>query len=304
MELLKEMKILLDAVRKHAIDLVAKGGNNELAIIVNENLQNPLQVTVLFPFVSGKSLGINTSELIEIASCVLLSDMALRIADDCADKDNPYALYKRIGVGRSMNLVLLLTTISSNRFSANNELRKGYHSSLINVCIGQEYDMTKLPADLDEYTEIVSLKTIAAYRYAFLSGALSHTNDENTIDTLTQCGEHLGWMAQILDDIETLWKPLYNKEKLNTFTFPILYGLQLTHPKAITLRTLIQNPTPNSYEIYTVLDEMNLRHESMHIALDHRDQALQLLKDNFPKEGANMLKIILDWLFRDAQLLL
>ena len=52
MELLKEMKILLDAVRKHAIDLVAKGGNNELAIIVNENLQNPLQVTVLFPFVS------------------------------------------------------------------------------------------------------------------------------------------------------------------------------------------------------------------------------------------------------------
>ena len=149
-----------------------------------------------------------------------------------------------------------------------------------------------------------SLKTIAAYRYAFLSGALYYTNDKNTIDTLTQCGEHLGWMAQILDDIETLWKPRYNEEKLNVVTFPILYGLQLTHPRAITLRTLIQNPTPNSDKIYTVLDEMNLRIESMHIELDHRDQALQLLKDNFTKERAKMLKIILDWLLRDAHLLI
>ena len=298
------MKEILESIRKRVIELVEIEDNAQLSVIVDKNLPNPLPSMVLLPFASGKALGVKTSELTETAAYIILFDMALRIVDDCADQDNPYALYKAIGVGRAMNLAMLLTAISSQGFSAVNALRAGYHSSLKQVCIGQEYDMSRSPIDLSDYSRIVSLKTIAAYRYAFLSGVLLHAKDDNTLDIMTKCGEHLGWMAQILDDIEALWYPLANNPIEEIYTFPVFYGLEKDHDRTKELKALLQESKSSREDVCFLLDQMNVRNELMGIALNHRDEALRLLGEPFAPEGATILKTILDWFLRDAHKLL
>ncbi|MCH9639288.1 MAG: polyprenyl synthetase family protein [Betaproteobacteria bacterium] len=277
----------------------------ELSYLIERSLPNPLPPMSLLPIVASEAIGIRTDKVIEVAAHIVLLDIALRTVDDCADEDNPNALYKFIGIGRAMNLAMALQTIVSNGLGCLNSISSEYYMSLLQVCRGQELDMKHAATTMEEYVNIVKLKTVAAYRFSVLAGGLAGTEDKKLLAQCALCGEHLGWMAQILDDIESLWFPaVKNRQMEELFTFPVFYGLEKTHPAAAELKVYMDNAHMDRSEICALLDDMNIRQELMTLALDHRDMAYQVLGKPFCQEGVVTLKILLDWLLRDGARLL
>ena len=181
-----------------------------------------------------------------------------------------------------------------------------YFSSFLQVCQGQDNDINRSVSTLVEYEEVVKRKTVAAYEFAAVVGARAASADSTTIDLCAQCGEHLGWMVQILDDLEALWFPVMeNDPEIERLTFPVLLGLTIDHPNAQTLERLYRAKEYDRPRICALLDEMNVRTRLMNLALDHRDKAIEILEhDSFNPEGGAILKLWLDWLMRDGTRLL
>jgi hypothetical protein len=84
-------------------------------------------------------------------------------------------------------------------------------------------------------------------------------------------------------------------------TFPVLVGLTIEHPNSSLLKKLYAARNYDRDRICALLDQMDVRTRLMHLALDHRDQALKVLGDN---QGRTILKLWLDWLLRDGARLL
>ncbi|WP_392532147.1 polyprenyl synthetase family protein [Nostoc sp. C117] len=303
-------KILAD-IRSRAI-AIAQGEWLELGALVNNILPSPLNPMILLTVATGTAVGSNSSALIDIAAIIVLADMSLRIIDDCADQDNPYALYKSIGVGQAINYAIALNTLTIRELvnikiptQKLASLTNGYFHSFLKVCQGQERDIKRTAKSLEEYQEIVKFKTIPAYEFAAYAGAQITSSDINLIELCSNCGTHLGWMTQILDDIESLWFPIITNSLAEAkMNFPILFGLKLDHPASQLLK---QQQTTQGYDriqLCALLDEMHVRTRLINLALDHRDRAITLLDNCVNPAGSKILRLWLDWLWRDGERLL
>ncbi|MEP0857170.1 polyprenyl synthetase family protein [Trichocoleus sp. DQ-U1] len=298
-------------IRNQAVAM-SKGSWSELETLIDSILPDPLNPIALLPIATGKAVGGKLDELIHVAAAVVLIDGSLRIIDDCADKDNPDALYESIGVGRSVNYAMALNTIATRelwRSSLSSDMVKGllnnYFCSFLQVCQGQDFDINKRINSLPEYQEIVKLKTVAAYEFAAVVGARIACSESNAIALCSNCGAHLGWMTQILDDIEALWFPITeNSLEIEKLSFPILLGLTINHSNAHLLEKLCHEKEFDRIQICKLLDEMKVRTRLMNLALDHRDKAIESLSGSLNPEGSQILKIWLDWLLRDGARLL
>ncbi|WP_204102736.1 MULTISPECIES: polyprenyl synthetase family protein [Spirulina sp. CCY15215] len=281
----------------------------ELGALIDRILPAPLNPFFLLSIATGKGCQGKSDRLIHTAALVVLLDLSLRIIDDCADGDNPNSLDQSIGMGRAINYAIALNTLATrellNCAIANynsSDLIDCYFSSFLRVCEGQDRDMKQNVNSLQEYQELVRLKTIPAYQFTTVVGAWVASADENAIALSAKSGIHLGWMTQILDDIESLWFPVVeNIREVEKKTFPVLLGLTLEHPNAKILAEMFQQKEYNRIKICNLLDEMDVRTRLMNLALDRRDAAIQALADLPDPEGLNILQIWLDWYLRDGQ---
>lgn len=295
-----DLKEVLADIRERVLAL-GEAAWPELPYLIERSLPNPLPPMSLLPIVASEAVGVRTDKVIEVAAHIVLLDIALRTVDDCADEDNPNALYRFIGIGRAMNMAMALQTIASSGLGRLNSISSEYYMSLLQVCRGQERDMKHAATTMEEYIATVKLKTVAAYRFSVLAGGLVGTEDEKLLAHCAQCGEHIGWMAQILDDIESLWFPaVTDRQTEELFTFPLFYGLGKSHPSVVELKAYMDSAHRDRTEICALLDDLNIRQELMGLALDHRDMAYQALGEPLCREGAAILKILLDWLLRDG----
>ncbi|MEO1352867.1 MAG: polyprenyl synthetase family protein, partial [Cyanobacteria bacterium J06635_15] len=257
----------------------------ELGNLIDSVLPNPLNPMALLPIATGRAVGGNVRDLIPIASAVILFDLSLRIVDDCADQDDSGAIYHAIGIGRAVNYAMALNTIATRELwrvalpaDRLSKLLTAYFHSFLQVCRGQDDDLSKRVTTLDSYQEVVRLKTIAAYEFAAAIGAHVGTADSDAISTCSVCGVHLGWMAQILNDIEALWFPkLENHPEIKKMTFPVLLGLSIDHPNAKEIENLYRIQAFDRAHMCALLDEMDVRTRLMNLALDHRDRAIKSL---------------------------
>jgi len=302
---------VLSEIRRQAL-IIAKSGWDELGELVDYILPNPLNPIAILPIATGIAVGGEVADLIPIAATVILTDVALRIADDCADQDDLDALYQSIGIGRAINCAMALNTtvvrhllylgLSPERLVS---IFNNYCYSFLQVCHGQDDDMQKRVKTLSEYEELVKLKTVAAYEFAASVGSRVITSDSNAISLCSDCGIHLGWMAQILDDIEALWFPeLESYREIEKITLPVLLGLSFEHPNSKLLQDMLNEESYKRLKICTLLDEMNIRRYLLDLALDHRDLAIKVLDTCENSEGSKILKVWLDWLWRDGERLL
>jgi geranylgeranyl pyrophosphate synthase len=301
----------LARIRSRAVTLAA-GGWQELGEITNYLLPNPLDPLALLPIATGRAAAGELSVLISTAAAVILFEVALRIVDDCADQDTADALDHVLGFGRAINVAIALNAVATRELSRQpksnhnvNEVLDTYFQSFLRVCQGQDRDLLRPAADLKEYETIVSLKTVSAYAFATGITAQQVSRDPQVIALCIQCGQHLGWMTQILDDVEALWFPvLENVRELQKGTFPLLFGMEMQHPIAQKLKEIYQGDNTR-IQICQLLDEMDVRHHLMHLALDHRDAALEKLNDvSLNPEGRQILQIWLDWWLQGADRLL
>lgn len=310
-ELSIDLKEVLADTRMQAV-AAAEGGWPELGRLMDSILPDPLNSFALLPVATGRAVGGKISKLTHIAAVVTLIDVSLRIVDDCADQDRTNALYLSVGIGPAMNYAMALNAVAGRellgaRFPAGGLgwLNGYYFSSFLEVCRGQDYDLNQRVATLEEYQEIVRLKTIAAYRFAAGVGAQVASSDISSITLCSKCGEHLGWMAQILDDIEALWFPLtVNIREVEKKTFPVLLGMTIDHPNAKRLDQLFDAEAYDRNQVCELLDEMGVRTRLVNAALDHRDAALKTLNEPHNPEGKRILKLWLDWYLRDGARLL
>jgi len=279
----------------------------ELGELVDSTLPDPLNPFVLLPIATGVAVGGQVDKLIPVASTVVLIDMALRIIDDCADQDSPHALYRSIGMGRSMNIAMAIQSVAARMLSRlelsslkSNPLIERYYLTLFDVYQGQDYDMRATMTDLKGYQQIVELKTVKAYEFTTMIGAYVSTNNVALLKRCVLCGVHLGWMTQIVNDIVGLWLPEnIGMSELQKKTFPIHLALSLNHPNTKILNEMYTSQNLDYNQILTLLDAMDIKTRLMHEALDHRDQALMLL-DNMPNpEGKVILEHWLNWYLSD-----
>ncbi|MCA6598200.1 MAG: polyprenyl synthetase family protein [Pseudanabaena sp. M046S1SP1A06QC] len=303
-----DCKQILSDIRMSAI-AIAQREWLELGALVSNTLPNPLNPMILLPVATGTAVGGKSIALIDVAAIILLADLSLRIIDDCADRDNHHALYTSIGVGRSINYAIALNTlvirelfnlkIPTQKLAS---LTSGYFDSFLKVCQGQDQDIKTTVESLSEYEEIVKLKTLPAYEFAAFVGAQMVSKDRNLIELCSTCGVHLGWMTQILDDIESLWFPTTkNRLKEERMTFPILFALKIDHPTSKLLEEQNALQAYDRLRVCDLLDEMGVRTRLMNLALDHRDRAIMLLESCVNPIGSKILGLWLDWLWRDGE---
>ncbi len=302
---------LLDEIRCQAIDW-AKHGWVDLGSIVDEILPEPLDPSALLPIATGSACGTDRDLSIRLSAAMVLIALVLRIVDDSADRDNPDALYRSVGVDRSLNAALSLSAIVTHQLlrlpllpHRHDRLLDHYFHSLMQVCSGQDQDIRHLSTQLSGYRKVVNAKTVSAYKFAAASSAYVGTDDVDKISKCEACGSSLGWMIQILDDIEAMWFPDGPSDLLcGRLTFPVFYGFSLEVPQSQDLKRLCLDPRLNHTEILALLDEMQVRASLIQLALDYRDQALDSLGSPMHPIGQQMLETWLNWLWRDGKRLL
>lgn len=304
---LLQLSQLLSEIRKQAVEIASQRWP-ELGIWLSAVLPNPLGVMALLPVVTGVGTGGQLERIIKIAAAIVLIDLSLRIVDDCNDQDNPNALYISLGPGNAMNYAMALNAIAAyevSKFSIadrhSNSLLDRYFNAFIDVCHGQDLDVNNEVIDLDDYKKLVKLKSIPAYEFSAISGACLSTSEIEVITQCSNCGKHLGWMAQILDDIESLWFPAQETlHETKKKTFPILLGMSIEHNNKNLLIEIVNSKDFDRHKICRILDEMNIRNILVKLALDHRDRGIESLNDVINHVGKEILENCLAWYLRDG----
>jgi geranylgeranyl diphosphate synthase type I len=306
-----DLPVVLADIRRQAV-AIAQRAWPELGVILDDILPDPMEPFALIPICTGIACGANMDGLTPLAAVIVVAAYALRIVDDCADEDDPSALHLSIGDGRAVNAAVALSTAASyelfrSPFPVGRKaiLLDEYHQAFLRICEGQDQDMRGFARSLPEYCTIVQAKTVAAFEFAALAGASLATDDAAAIQRCRTCGAQLGWMIQMLDDIEALWFPDGPSDLSGgRLTFPVLYGLTIDHPALPMLQELSSADVYDTTRICSVLDQMNVRRRLMTHALDHRDAALAALDPPLLPAGRAILQLWLDWLLRDAGRLL
>ncbi len=308
---------VLSQIRKRML-AVSHAAWPTLAKLLDSQLADPLSPFALLPIATGLAVGASLEVSIRATAALLLSEQSLRIVDDCADGEAKGSLHASIGMGRAMNVAqalqclghheLALLPLPARRLKA---LTAQAAKAQLEVCRGQDLDMQAVAQTLAEYQAVVEHKTVSAYEFFALAGAMVGTDKPHLLDACARCGAELGWMAQILNDIAAVWFPKSGEEgELRKPSFPVLFGLSLPHKEAESLAVLHREKSRDRERICALLDAMDVRRKLLGIALDHRDRALCALApadsvtvgvlSPLSPDGAELLRVWLDWLFQDV----
>ena len=154
-----------------------------------------------------------------------------------------------------------------------------FNDTAIEVCEGQQYDMNFETADhvtLDEYMEMIRLKTAVLLAGALKIGALYADAPEADIQHIYQFGIHLGLAFQLQDDlldaygdVATFGKQNYQDIRDNKKTYLYLKALQESDPDHHTeLRRLFsETPADPSAKVNRVLEiynQLNIQDDVVH----------------------------------------
>ncbi|MBQ9864530.1 MAG: polyprenyl synthetase family protein [Bacteroidales bacterium] len=144
-----------------------------------------------------------------------------------------------------------------------------FNDTAIEVCEGQQYDMNFETADqvtLDEYMEMIRLKTAVLLAGALKIGALYADAPETDIQHIYQFGIHLGLAFQLQDDlldaygdVATFGKQNYQDIRDNKKTYLYLKALEMSAPdqNAELRRLFAETPADPSAKVGRVLEIYN-----------------------------------------------
>lgn len=108
--------------------------------------------------------------------------------------------------------------------------------AMLSLCRGQVLDLQfeqRVDITVDEYLEMISLKTAALFETAARLGGVAAGVGEDSLDRAGTFGQHLGIAFQVIDDILGIWgstaqtgKPLGSDLKNGKKTLPTLVALK------------------------------------------------------------------------------
>jgi geranylgeranyl diphosphate synthase type I len=107
---------------------------------------------------------------------------------------------------------------------------------MLAICRGQVLDLEfeqRVEVSVDEYTEMIGLKTAALFKCAAQLGAVASGAGEAAIENAGGFGHHLGLAYQVIDDLMGIWgstattgKPVGSDLRNGKKTLPTLFALK------------------------------------------------------------------------------
>ena len=120
---------------------------------------------------------------------------------------------------------------------ASNLLTEAYLETIMGQYLDLSYE--GLPdITMQDYLNMISLKTGALIRCALNLGAVIGTRDTETVNAFRSCGQSLGYMFQIRDDLLGVWgdeeitgKPVGADIRRKKNSFPVVYAMSQANPE-------------------------------------------------------------------------
>jgi geranylgeranyl diphosphate synthase type I len=264
-------------------------------------LPRALDPVALLPVATGVACGGSAPDLVPTAAALVLFGTALRILDDLADRDNPAALYHRVGDGRAAHAAAALGSLAITALGrgdhGGSRLATEASSAWVDVCAAQDQELAAPPRSIAAYGRIVARKTLAPYAFSARAGAIAANAAPDQVRRAEGCGRSVGLLVQTLDDIEGLYFPDGPSDlSQGRWTLPVLTALST--PVGASVRKAAA--AGDNDRVRTLLDGVGVRRTLMTRALDARDRALEALDEPMLPGGRVMLETWLTWLLRDA----
>jgi len=181
-----------------------------------------------------------------------------------------------------------------------------FAKTALEICEGQQYDLdfeTQTTVTLDEYVNMIRLKTAVMFAGCLKAGVILVNADEQSQQALYDYGIHLGLAFQLADDVLDVYatEPAFGKTiggdiRDNKKTY--LYLLALEQASAEQWQQLIQLfavPTTNFEEKYAIVrgifDDLNIRKQTLDQVRKYAEMSLKDLdRVNLPEEKKQILK--------------
>jgi geranylgeranyl diphosphate synthase type II len=187
-----------------------------------------------------------------------------------------------------------------------------FNETAVGVCEGQQLDMefeTRNDVGIDEYIEMIRLKTAVVLGSALKIGALIGGANAEDAALLQTFGEQLGIAFQLQDDIldvygdpEKFGKQVGGDIQSNKKTFLLIKALELANgSQSSELKTLLsgtQITTTNKVERVTgIYDQIGVRQNAWQAMQTYADKAFSALDAiNLPNEHKQYLRDFADGL--------
>lgn len=171
------------------------------------------------------------------------------------------------------------------------------------VCEGQQYDMNfenLLHTNIEEYMEMIRLKTAVLIAAALKMGALAARASQYDQDAIYDFGILIGIAFQLRDDFldafgnqAVFGKPIGNDIVTNKKTFLYLKAFEKANPAQKNQLIQAFAMTDSQQKVKQVLEiyeSLQIRHETDNIILELHRQALEILnKINISQENRNSI---------------
>lgn len=180
----------------------------------------------------------------------------------------------------------------------------------LEICEGQQYDLdfeTQEHVSLDEYLNMIRLKTAVMFAGCLKAGALLVSADEESQQALYDFGIHLGLAFQLADDVldvygdeRTFGKSIGGDIRENKKTYIYLKALELATPEQrAQLKGLFAVPTTDFEAKYkavrAIFDATNVKAVTDDLVMSYTMQAKEdLERVNLPADKKRNLQNLLD----------
>lgn len=185
-------------------------------------------------------------------------------------------------------------------------IAKVFSDTSLEICEGQQFDLdfeTQEHVTIDEYVNMIRLKTAVMFAGCLKSGAILVGADEQSCQALYDLGIHLGLGFQLADDVldvygdeATFGKSIGGDIRDNKKTYLYLKALEMASPtQKQQLQQLFSTPTTNFEEKYktvrAIFDDVKVKDNTEALILEYVDKSLEdLSKVNAPEEKKDALK--------------
>jgi len=188
------------------------------------------------------------------------------------------------------------------------EIAKVFADTTLEICEGQQFDLdfeTQAEVSIDEYINMIRLKTAVMFAGCLKSGAILVGADKQSQQALYDLGIHLGLAFQLADDVldvygdeATFGKSIGGDIRDNKKTYLYLKALELADaPVKAQLQQLFSVPTTNFEEKYKTVkscfDNLKIKDITEKLILEYVDMCLaDLDKVQAPAEKKEDIKAL------------
>lgn len=183
-------------------------------------------------------------DAIYFASAIEILHLATLVHDDVMDDADSrrgiptlHSLYGRKTAVICGDYLLALAMNHLNKIEDKSKyIEFDFSEILLDIAVGelsQHINNGNLDLSIKEYLDIIKGKTARLFEASFYAGAITMTQDQNSIDTYKKIGELIGMMFQINDDCidfeldqDKALKPVQSDFEQGVMTLPLLYAFE------------------------------------------------------------------------------